>query len=95
VTVSTTDVWNDDAVNVREEFGGTCSDPGLTNGNLRADPLFCTGPPDWAIAASSPCAGAATDGSNLGWAATGCRSALSLEPDSWGRVKARYRSGGR
>jgi hypothetical protein len=84
--------WNDDAVNVRAEYSGSCPDVTGTSGNLRGDPLFCAGDPSFSLSASSPCLGAASDGGDLGWTGAGCARALSLKPESWGRIKARYGS---
>lgn len=91
IEVSYSDVWNDDAVNSRREYGGACPDATGMNGNIRADPLFC-GSPDHALSAASPCAGTASDGANMGWADTGCPRPLALREESWGRIKARYGS---
>jgi hypothetical protein len=81
------DVWNDDAVNVREEWGGACSDPTGTSGNLRVDPQFCPGDTDYHLAAGF------SDGIDRGWRPVGCAQAgpTAVEPLSWGRLKARWR----
>ncbi|MFN8180100.1 MAG: right-handed parallel beta-helix repeat-containing protein [bacterium] len=87
------DVWNDDAVNVRVEWGGACPDPTGASGNLRVDPQFCPGDPDYHLAVGSPCAGTASDGSDRGWRPAGCSlpSPTGVEPWSWGRLKALWR----
>jgi hypothetical protein len=85
-------LWNDDAVNVRAEYAGTCPDVTGTAGNLRLDPLFCPGDPAYSLSGASPCIGAASDGGDIGWAGAGCARALSLIPESWGKIKARYSS---
>ncbi|HMB68628.1 MAG TPA: right-handed parallel beta-helix repeat-containing protein [bacterium] len=84
--------WNDDAVNVRAEYAGTCPDPTGTSGNIRLDPRFCTGDPGYPLSGSSPCLGAASDGGDIGWAGAGCARPLNLTPESWGKIKARYSS---
>jgi len=89
VEVSFSDVWNDDAVNIRREYGGVCPDATGTNGNIKAAPAFCPSP-EFTLSTGSPCAGTASDGTNMGWADTGCPLPLLLEEESWGRIKARY-----
>jgi hypothetical protein len=88
------DVWNDDSVNTRGEFGGSCVNPIGTAGNFSADPEFCdpVGSDDWLISATSPCAGAASDGGDIGWAGVGCAGPrpLQVEESTWGATKARY-----
>ena len=93
VTASHCDVWNDDATNVRVEWGGACADPTGQNGNLKVAPDFCPGDPDYRIASTSACAGAATDGSDLGWQPASCTGPVptSLRAESWGRLKAMWR----
>jgi hypothetical protein len=93
-----TDTWNDDSVNQRGEFSGTCPDPTGTNGNISLDPLFCPpGAPAWCLQTGSPCEGTAGDGGDMGWAGVCCaaQSPLQLEERSWGRIKAAYRQGSR
>jgi hypothetical protein len=90
--VTYSNFWDDDAVNVRVEYGGGCPDPTGTLGNLKLDPVFCTGAPGFSLSATSPCVGAASDGGDIGWAGTGCARPLSLVPESWGRIKSRYAS---
>lgn len=87
------DVWNDDAENIREEWGGACPDPTGTDGNLKVSPGFCAGDPDFRVDIGSPCAGSASDGGDLGWLAAGCPTGrpLGIEPSSWGRIKASWR----
>jgi hypothetical protein len=95
LTVRNSNLWNDDTVNIRPELGGTCPDLIGVNGNIRVDPEFCAPQgPEFELSASSPCAGAASGGSDMGWAGTGCPgpSPLSVRPESWGTVKGRYRS---
>ena len=98
IDFANTDTWNDDTINQRGEFGGTCPDPTGTNGNVKADPLFCPpGAPDWCPMTGSPCEGSAADGGDMGWAAVCCATPapLNLEETSWGRLKAAYRRGNR
>jgi hypothetical protein len=67
--------------------------PDLTghNGNISADPLFCgASQGDFTIDASSPCAGTAPDGGDIGAFGVGC-GAVVVEPLSWGRIKAMFR----
>lgn len=95
LTVRSTDLWNDDAINIRPELGGGCPDVIGTNGNIREDPRFCDPQgPGFDLSAASPCAGTASDGGNMGWAPTGCAgpAPLTIEREGWGSVKARYRS---
>jgi hypothetical protein len=91
------DIWNDDAVNVRGEFGGGCIYPIGTDSNFSENPLFCdpAGSDDYRIFESSPCHGAASDGGDIGWAGVGCAAPapLHFETSSWGSLKARYRDG--
>jgi hypothetical protein len=88
--VTHSNVWNDDTVNGRSEYGGACPDVTGSNGNLKVDPGFCTGDPAFGLSAASPCVGAASDGGDIGWAGVGCARPLHLETRSWGRIKARY-----
>lgn len=87
-------VWNDDAVNIRVEWGGACPDPTGTDGNLSVLPGFCPGDPDFRVSAASACAGAGSDGGDLGWLPSGCPSSqpLGVQPTSWGRIKAAWRN---
>ena len=93
VIASHCDVWNDDATKVRVEWGGACADPTGQNGNLKVAPDFCPGDPDYRIASTSACAGAATDGSDLGWQPASCTGPVptSVRAESWGRLKGRWR----
>ncbi len=101
VSVRFSNLWNDDAVNVRQELGGgcddslgTCADPS-PDGNISEDPAFCDPlGPDFELSGGSCCVGTASDGGNMGWAATGCPGTrpLSVRKESWGAVKSRYRS---
>jgi len=91
-TITHSAFWNDDAVNVRAEYAGTCPDVTGTSGNLRANPLFCSGDPAYLLSLGSPCLGGASDGGDIGWAGSGCARALNLTPESWGKIKARYSS---
>jgi hypothetical protein len=93
VTADHCDVWNDDAVNVRVEWGGECTDPSGTNGNLRVSPDFCLADPDFHISPTSPCAGTASDLSDRGWLPAGCSgpAPTAVESLSWGRIKAAWR----
>jgi len=101
--ISNTNTWNDDSINTRPEFGG-CPTPTGTNGNLQLDPLFCPileAPPfcdpstlAYSLMPSSPCVGAGVGGVDMGWRGTGCSNTpiLHLEEETWGGLKARYRS---
>jgi hypothetical protein len=103
VAIAHSNVWNDDAVNGREEYGGTCGDPTGTDGNLSVDPQFCplgeippfcdSGTSAYSLTANSPCVGSGLDGVDMGWRPAGCAatSAAHMELESWGRLKARYR----
>ena len=92
-----TNVWNDDAVNPKQEFSHGCPDPIGADGNITANPLFCDPQgPDYTLSSASPCAGTAEGGTDMGWAGTGCAgTVLSVRPDSWGAIKARYRDSAR
>lgn len=91
--VDHSDVWNEDAVNARAEYGGLC--PDLTNqaNNLSENPVLCAGDPDYRITSGSVCEGAASDGTDMGWQPVGCPApgALGVERASWGRIKSLYR----
>lgn len=93
IVVDHTNAWNDDAVNPRGEYGGECPDRTGQDGNLRVDPMYCAGDPDYALASGSPLVGAASDGGDIGWRGVACTVATptGLEPSSWGRLKASYR----
>ncbi len=94
VTADHCDVWNDDSVNIRVEWGGGCPDPTGSAANLKLNPQLCLGDPDYRIATGSPCTGTASDGGDRGWLAAGCPApgTTAVEPTSWGRVKASWRS---
>lgn len=94
ILVDHSNVWNDDSVNLRGEYGGECADPTGTNGNLRQDPQLCTADPDYGLQAGSPSAGAAADGSDQGWRPVGCAAStpLNVTDTSWGRIKSLYRT---
>jgi hypothetical protein len=90
-----TDVWNDDAVNLRPELAGTCPDLIGVQGNIRANPLFCDAQgPGLELSGASPCIGAANDGGDMGWASQGCAAPapLTVREESWGAIKGRYRT---
>ena len=103
VEVSHSNTWNDPTTNTRPEFSG-CPNPAGTNGNFELNPLFCpiagTPPfcdaslPAFTLQPGSPCVGAGVGGVDIGWKGIGCSSSspLHMEEDSWGRVKARYRT---
>lgn len=94
VRTTNCDIWNDDSVNPRNEWGGSCPDPTGQNGNLKVPPGFCPSDPDFRVATGSPCSGTASDGGDLGWKDGGCPAAagpLGIEPISWGRLKAAWR----
>lgn len=72
-------------------------DPTGIDGNFSADPLFCnSNADDFTLSANSPCLpGNHPDGASCGVIGAfeeGCK-AVSIEPESWGKVKARYRTG--
>ncbi|HET9887625.1 MAG TPA: right-handed parallel beta-helix repeat-containing protein [bacterium] len=101
--VSNTNTWNDDATNSRPEFSG-CPSPVGTNGNIELNPQFCAipGPPPFCDASlpaytlqpNSPCVGSGAGGVDMGWKGVGCSSSpfLNLEKETWGRIKAQYRT---
>jgi hypothetical protein len=103
IQVTHTNAWNDPAINSRQEYGGGCSNPVGTSGNLEVNPLFCPPPgpppfcdptPAFSLQPGSPCLGAGAGGVDMGWRGTGCTNSgpLNLEAESWGRLKARYRT---
>jgi hypothetical protein len=58
--------------------------------NISEDPWFCGAPAgDYTVHESSPCNGAAHDGSVIGAFPVGCY--VPVEQLSWGRLKARFR----
>jgi hypothetical protein len=79
-------------------FGGTCGDALGTEGNVSADPLFCSpADMDFGLCADSPALGGpcgvvgyVSPGGNCPDCAPTSVSE-SLEPSSWGRMKARYK----
>jgi len=93
LSIRSSNVWNDDAVNPRGEYGGLCADATGQEGTIREDPVLCPGDPDYAIASGSPCEGTASDGTDMGWRPVGCAppGPLGVEPSSWGRIKSLYR----
>gem|GEM_PF-4817265 len=103
IEVSNSNTWNDDATNSRPEFSG-CPSPSGTNGNIELNPLFCAipGPPPFCDATlpaytlqpGSPCVGSGVGGVDMGWKGIGCSSSpfLNLEVETWGHLKARYRT---
>ena len=95
---SHSDFWNDDSVNARNEFGGSCVNPIGTDGNFSADPRFCdpSGSDDFLLRNDSPCLDAGSTGGYIGWRA-GCGSRLPQRAGetTWGRIKALYRAGRR
>jgi hypothetical protein len=80
--------------NAGGDWVGCVSDLAGVNGNLSADPLFCdldTG--DHNIRSDSPCAPENSGGCGLvGALPVGC-GPVSLEQESWGKIKERYRIG--
>jgi hypothetical protein len=68
-----------------------------TSGNISANPLFCdTLSGDFSVEACSPCLpGNHPDGYDcggvIGAMASGCECRTSIEPSSWGAIKAIYR----
>jgi hypothetical protein len=96
VAFANCDIWNDDAQNARAEFAPDCENPIGTAGNFSANPQFCDASgTELRLAPGSPCVGAGSDGSDLGWTAAGCPAGipLSVVPESWSRIKSRYRTG--
>ncbi len=103
VTLTHSNVWNDSTTNNRPEFGGTCQDPVGTDGNISLDPQHCAPPGEppfcdpattaYSIGPGSPCRGTGVGGVDMGWRGVGCTatSTSSIEAESWGRLKARYR----
>ncbi|HMB69376.1 MAG TPA: hypothetical protein VKU85_08685, partial [bacterium] len=96
-------VWNDPA-NLDALYGGVCVDRTDISGNISVNPGLCCflgagcqpvglSQPDVQLAAGSPCLGAGEGGVDMGAypGGTGCMSPVSLEPSSWGAIKARYR----
>ncbi len=62
------------------------------NGNISADPIFCDPTLlDFTIREDSPCAPEYSACGLIGALPVGCE-ALSIQPSSWGKIKARYRS---
>ncbi|MGH2571422.1 MAG: right-handed parallel beta-helix repeat-containing protein, partial [bacterium] len=91
----TSDLWNDDSVNVRAELGGGCPDVIGVEGTISLDPLFCNAQgPGFELSGASDCIGAANDGGDMGWASQGCAAPapLTVREESWGAIKGRYRS---
>jgi hypothetical protein len=79
-------------------FGGTCGDALGTEGNVTADPLFCNPSIlDFGVCADSPALGGPCG--VVGYVSPGgncpdcgpTSASASLEPSSWGRMKARYK----
>ena len=66
---------------------------GATNGNLKADPLFCeTGGLD--LSGESPCApGNSGECGLIGALGVACGT-VAVTPTTWGQVKAAYRGAG-
>jgi len=94
LVMRTSDLWNDDRVNVRDELGGSCPDVIAQYGNIQENPEFCDpSGPGFEISENSPCAGAASDETDMGWASTGCPGAapVSIRAESFGSIKGRYR----
>lgn len=95
-------VWNGPS-NPDPEYGGICVDRTNLNGNIRQNPGLCcfavgcvpatTTAPDLQLAVGSPCLGTGEGGVDMGAHAggTNCMTPISLEPSSWGAIKARYR----
>jgi predicted outer membrane repeat protein len=95
-------VWNGPS-NPDPEYGEACVDRTNINGNIRSNPLLCcfagggcvpagSPPPDLQLSASSPCLGAGEGGVDMGkYGSTNCLTPVSLEPASWGAIKALYR----
>ncbi|MGQ0721437.1 MAG: right-handed parallel beta-helix repeat-containing protein [Candidatus Eiseniibacteriota bacterium] len=94
-------VWNGPS-NSDPEYGQDCVDRTNINGNIRSNPLLCcfsggcvpagSPPPDLQLSAASPCLGAGEGGVDMGkYGSTNCTTPVSLEPASWGAIKALYR----
>lgn len=88
-------VWNRDTVNVEDEYGRDCDDRTGINGNLRVDPVFCDlgeTPPQVGVANFSPTRGVGSTGGDLGaHPGTSDCPFVSVEADSWGRIKSLFR----
>lgn len=87
-------IFTRDGQNLAPEYGGDCDDRNGINGNIRFDPRFCDPditPPNLRIQSISNCVGAGSNGEDLGvHPGTDC-VAVSVEPMSWGKLKAAFR----
>jgi len=87
VTVSCTDIFGNRDGNW---VGCIASFAGI-DGNLEADPRFCNPKADWSLCAESPCApGQSGACGQIGAFGTGCSCPISVEPTTWGKIKANY-----
>jgi len=88
ITLQCTDVYG----NVEGDWVGLIADQANINGNFSADPLYCDAENgDYTIQSGSPCTPPGATGCGLvGALPVGC-GPVSLEPESWARVKARYK----
>lgn len=87
VTISCSNVFG----NSGGDWVGCLQDQLGLNGNISADPLFCDPTVgDFTIRQNSPCAPKSSVCGLMGALPVGCE-ALTIEPSSWGRIKAGYR----
>jgi hypothetical protein len=82
--------------NVDGDWTDCIADQALLRGNLAVDPRFCDAAGrDWSVSEGSPCLPENNAcGAQIGALDAGCRdepAPLSLDAESWGSVKARYR----
>ena len=75
------------------DYAGEMPDPTGQNGNISEDPLFCdAGSDDFQLQWGSPCLPANSAGCGpIGARGFGGCNAVSIEPETWTHVKARYR----
>ncbi len=90
------DVFNNDVLNPDPEYGLNCTDRTGVNGNIKTDPRFCDPfqvPPDLALQVSSPCRGTGEGTTDMGAHDfdEGSCGTISVEPSTWGKIKALYR----
>jgi predicted outer membrane repeat protein len=93
VTVSCSDIYG----NAGGNWVGCLTDQLVSNENIEADPMFCDpGNDNYFVRTNSPCLPQYNAcGLLMGAHGSGCGPGLSagssVEPSSWGKVKARYR----
>jgi hypothetical protein len=88
VAISCSDVFG----NVGGDWVGCIADFLGASGNVAADPRFCdSGAGDWHLCDDSPCAPAHTGECGLiGALDVGCSCSITVEPATWGQVKAKF-----